>query len=70
MRKNASSKEQPSDSSTDNDTSEDGGSSSSSALFFLALFLFILGARPRREMRQEESPVDTNEEVDLDGIED
>ena len=37
---------------------------------FLALFFFILGARHRRERRQDESPIDANGEVNLEGTED
>jgi hypothetical protein len=42
------------------------------ALYFLALFFFILGARRRREGRQNKgqqggSPVDANREVDRKG---
>ncbi len=60
------------DSFTDDHNNKDGGSSSPSALYFLALFFFILGARRRREGRQhegqqDESPVDVNGEVDLEG---
>jgi hypothetical protein len=70
VHKKAGSKEaqgkQPSNSSTD-DHNKNGGSSSPSALYFLALFFFILAARRRREGRQDESPVDVNGEVDLEG---
>jgi hypothetical protein len=43
-----------------------------SALYFLALFLFILGARRRREGRQregqkDESSVDANEDDNFEG---
>ena len=66
---------QPSNSSTDGHNNKNGGSSLPSTLYFLALLFFILGARRRREGRQhegqqDESAVDTNREVDLEGTRD
>lgn len=63
---------QPLNSSPDDRNNKDGGSSSPSALYFLALFFFILGARRRRKGRQhegqqDESAVDANREVGLEG---